>query len=61
VRNAVLRELARAPYDLLVMGVSPRAGEPLFLGELAAEMLLRAPPSLLFVCGEPIPGVAATV
>ena len=61
VRNAVLRELARAPYALLVMGVSPRAGEPLFLGELAAEMLVRAPTSLLFVCGEPVPGIAATV
>jgi hypothetical protein len=54
LRNAVLRELARAPYDLLVMGLSPRAGEPLFLGELAAEMLLRAQTSLLFICGEPL-------
>jgi K+:H+ antiporter len=55
VRNAVLRELTRAHYDLLVMGVSPRAAEPLFLGELAAEMLLRAQTSLLFICGEPLP------
>jgi nucleotide-binding universal stress UspA family protein len=54
LRNAVLRELAHAPYDLLVMGLSPRAGEPLFLGELAAEMLLRAQTSLLFICGEPL-------
>jgi hypothetical protein len=61
VRNAVLRELARVPYDVLVMGVSPRAGEPLFLGELAAEMLVRAQTSLLFFSGEPVPGVAATV
>ena len=44
LRNALLRELTRAHYDLLVMGVSPRAGEPLFLGELAAEMLLRGEP-----------------
>ena len=51
----MLRELARAHYDLLVMGVSARAGQPLFLGELAAEMLLRAQTSLLFVCGEPLP------
>ena len=50
----MLRELARAPYDLLVMGLSPRAGEPLFLGELAAEMLLRAQTSLLFIRGEPL-------
>jgi len=55
LRNAVLRELTRAHYDLLIMGVSPRAGQPLFLGELAAEMLLRAQTSLLFVCGEPLP------
>jgi hypothetical protein len=60
VRNAVLRELARAPHDLLVMGVSPRAGEPLFLGELAAEMLARAQLSLLFVCGEPAPPAHST-
>jgi nucleotide-binding universal stress UspA family protein len=56
VRNAVLRELARAPHNLLVMGVSPRPGEQLFLGELAAEMLARAGTSLLFVCAEPMPG-----
>jgi Kef-type K+ transport system membrane component KefB/nucleotide-binding universal stress UspA family protein len=55
LRDAVLRELARAHYDLLVMGVSPRPGEQLFLGELAAEMLARAESSLLFVCGEPAP------
>ncbi|MBV8405679.1 MAG: cation:proton antiporter [Gammaproteobacteria bacterium] len=53
VGQAVLRELARAPHDLLVMGVSPRPGHELFLGELAAEMLARAHSSLLFVCGEP--------
>jgi Kef-type K+ transport system membrane component KefB/nucleotide-binding universal stress UspA family protein len=55
VRNAVLRELARSPHDLLVMGVNPRPGDPLFLGELAAEMLARAQSSLLFVCAEPGP------
>ncbi|HVN45040.1 MAG TPA: cation:proton antiporter [Steroidobacteraceae bacterium] len=54
VGQAVLRELARAPHDLLVMGVSPRPGEQLFLGELAAEMLARAHTSLLFVCSEPM-------
>ncbi len=59
VRNAVLRELARAPHDLLVMGVSPRPGEQLFLGELAAEMLARAEHSLLFVCPEPAPEFAS--
>jgi nucleotide-binding universal stress UspA family protein len=58
-RNALLRELAREQHDLLVMGVSPRPAEQLFLGELAAEMLRRAGSSLLFVCGEAPPGAAA--
>jgi nucleotide-binding universal stress UspA family protein len=52
-RNAVLRELARGPHDLLVMGVSPRAAEQLFFGELATAMLASAQSSLLFVCPEP--------
>ena len=56
VRSAVLRELAREPHNMLVMGVSPRPGDQLFLGELAAEMLARAATSLLFVCAEPVPG-----
>jgi hypothetical protein len=56
VRNAVLRELSRGPHNLLVMGVSPRPGDQLFLGEMAAEMLARARTSLLFVCAEPVPG-----
>jgi hypothetical protein len=59
VRNVVLRELARGPHNLLVLGVSPRSGEQLFLGELAAEMLARAGSSLLFVCAEPVPGAEA--
>jgi Kef-type K+ transport system membrane component KefB/nucleotide-binding universal stress UspA family protein len=59
VRNAVLRELGRAGNDLLVMGVRPRPGDQLFLGELAAEMLEHASSSLLFVSGEPLPGAGA--
>jgi nucleotide-binding universal stress UspA family protein len=59
VRNAVLRELARGPHNLLVMGVSPRPGDQLFLGETAAEMLVRAGASLLFVSPEPVPGAEA--
>jgi len=59
VRNEVLRELARGPYNLLVMGVSPRPGDQLFLGETAAEMLARAGTSLLFVCPESVPGAEA--
>jgi len=56
VRNAVLRELTRGPHNLLVMGVSPRPGDQLFLGEMAAEMLGRAGTSMLFVCPEPVRG-----
>lgn len=59
VRNAVLRELGRGNHDLLVMGVSPRPGEQLFLGERAAEILARSERSILFVCGEPAPRAAA--
>jgi Kef-type K+ transport system membrane component KefB/nucleotide-binding universal stress UspA family protein len=59
VRNAVLRELARGGHNLLVMGVSPRPGDQLFLGEMAAEMLARAGISLLFVCPEPVRGAEA--
>lgn len=61
VRNAVLRELGRATHDLLVMGVSPRPGEQLFLGELAAEIVARSERSILFVCGEPAPGAEAEI
>jgi nucleotide-binding universal stress UspA family protein len=61
VRNAVLRELARRPHDLLVMGVNPRPGDQLFLGELAAEMLARAQSPLLFVCAEPGPRAAPAI
>jgi nucleotide-binding universal stress UspA family protein len=61
VRNAVLRELARRPHDLLVMGVNPRPGDTLFLGDLAAEMLARAQSSLLFVCAEPAPRAAPAI
>lgn len=52
LREALLRELDLVRYDLLVMGVSVRPGDRLFLGDLAAQMLQRSPCSLLFVCGE---------
>jgi nucleotide-binding universal stress UspA family protein len=52
LRNALLHELAAGKHDLLVMGVSARPGEQLFLGDLAAQMLERAKCSLLFVCAE---------
>jgi nucleotide-binding universal stress UspA family protein len=51
--NAIMREVRSGTYDLLVMGVSPRPGEQLFFGEVPADLLARAPCSLLFVASEP--------
>jgi Kef-type K+ transport system membrane component KefB/nucleotide-binding universal stress UspA family protein len=53
--NAIMREIQAARYDLLVTGVSPRPGDQLFFGEVPADLLERAPCSLLFVASEPIP------
>jgi nucleotide-binding universal stress UspA family protein len=50
--DALLHELRAARYDLLVMAVSVRPGDKLFLGDLAAQMLQQAQCSLLFVCGD---------
>jgi Kef-type K+ transport system membrane component KefB/nucleotide-binding universal stress UspA family protein len=52
--NAIVREIHEGHYDLLVMGVSPRPGEELFFGEIPADLLARAPCSLLLVANEPI-------
>jgi Kef-type K+ transport system membrane component KefB/nucleotide-binding universal stress UspA family protein len=52
---AILRELANARHNLLVIGVSQRPGEQLFMGNLAAQMLSQASCSLLLVCGETAP------
>ena len=51
--NAIIREIRGGHYDLLVMGVSPRPGEQLFFGEIPADLLERAPCSLVFVASEP--------
>jgi Kef-type K+ transport system membrane component KefB/nucleotide-binding universal stress UspA family protein len=51
--NAIMREIRGGQYDLLVLGVSPRPGEQLFFGEVPADLLERAPCSLLFVASEP--------
>ena len=51
--NAIIREARAGDYDLVVMGVSPRPGEQLFFGEVPADLLARAPCSLLFVASEP--------
>jgi len=58
IDSVLLRELANASHNLLVIGVSQRPGEQLFLGDLAAQMLTRATCSLLFVCGDAAPAPA---
>ena len=37
----------------VVVGVRPRSGEPLFFGQVAAELLDKAPCSLLMIASEP--------
>ena len=49
--EAILAQARRAKYDLLVMGVSRRPGQKLFLGETAAAVLKHAPGSSS-VCGD---------
>jgi Kef-type K+ transport system membrane component KefB/nucleotide-binding universal stress UspA family protein len=51
--EAILRQLQIAGHNLLVMGVSPRPGDQLFFGPVAAEMLERAECSVLFLASEP--------
>jgi Kef-type K+ transport system membrane component KefB/nucleotide-binding universal stress UspA family protein len=51
--NAIIREVRGSHYDLLIMGVSPRPGDELFFGEVPADLLKRAPCSLLFLASEP--------
>jgi nucleotide-binding universal stress UspA family protein len=53
--DAILREIEAGQRDLLVMGVSPRSGDQLFFGEAAAEILERAPCSVVFVSPDPAP------
>jgi nucleotide-binding universal stress UspA family protein len=57
--NAIIREIRDGRYNLLVIGVSPRPGEQLFFGETPAELLERAPCSLLFVATEPLNSVSS--
>jgi len=50
---AILQQIRTGRHDLLVMGVSPRAGDQLF-GDVAAEILANAPCSIAFVSSEPV-------
>ena len=51
--TAILREIAAGRHDVLVMGVSPRPGDPLNFGDVAAVLLERAECSLVFLAAEP--------
>jgi Kef-type K+ transport system membrane component KefB/nucleotide-binding universal stress UspA family protein len=50
--KVILKEIESGRYSLLVMGVSPRPGDQLFLGDVAAGVLQRAKCSILLVSGE---------
>jgi nucleotide-binding universal stress UspA family protein len=50
--KVILKEIESGRHSLLVMGVSPRPGRQLFLGDVAAEVLPRAKCSILLVSGE---------
>jgi Kef-type K+ transport system membrane component KefB/nucleotide-binding universal stress UspA family protein len=60
-RAAVLQEILAGQHNLLVMGVTPRSAAQLYFGEAPAEILERAPCSVLFVSADPatIPGRVA--
>jgi len=47
--DAILRELQTGKHNLLVMGVSPRAGPTLSFGAVAATLLARSERSILYV------------
>ena len=51
--TAILREIGAGRHDVLVMGVSPRPGEPLNFGDVASALLERAECSLVFLAAEP--------
>jgi len=53
--NAILQAAQSAQHDLLIMGVSPRAGDELSFGAVPAKALERANCSLLFLSSEPAP------
>jgi nucleotide-binding universal stress UspA family protein len=55
-QEAILHQLRLGGHNLLVLGVSPRPGDELFFGEVAAELLEHAECSVLFVSNEPFTG-----
>jgi Kef-type K+ transport system membrane component KefB len=59
--NAILRMAQSGGHDLLVMGVSPRAGDGLSFGAVPAEVLAKAKCSLLFVSSDAAPSSGTAV
>lgn len=51
--EAIRSQLASGRHNLLVLGVSPRPGDTLFFGQVAAEIVEKAECSLYLVAGEP--------
>ena len=49
---AILHEIGAGRHDVLVMGVSPRPGDPLSFGDVASALLERADCSLVFLAAE---------
>jgi nucleotide-binding universal stress UspA family protein len=47
--KAILAELKRAEYDLIIMGVSRRPGDKLYFGDTAAAVFEDARVSVVFV------------
>ena len=47
--DAILKELSRKPYNLVVIGTGRRPGDKLFFGDTAAALLENSERSLLFV------------
>lgn len=50
--EAILKELSRRQYNLVVVGAGRRPGEKLFFGDTAAALLEKSGRSLLFVASE---------
>ena len=49
VESAILQTVKRGKHDLVVMGVSRRAGDKLFFGDTVAAVLEKTPTSILLV------------
>jgi Kef-type K+ transport system membrane component KefB/nucleotide-binding universal stress UspA family protein len=50
--EAILKELSRREYNLVVVGAGRRPGEKLFFGDTAATLLEKSKQSLLFIASE---------